>query len=134
MKSYLEPGIKEDTWQESCLCLWHFFFFQIGSSPTEKVSSGPQGSAINYFCSGLKQVLSLTLDYAPPYVWRCSASLILLSCCLAVTAQTWRYSLIQSTVDSNWLPWCPTILQGSVQMPPVVAPSCVQEPLLLDIF
>lgn len=96
------------------LLVAYFFFPQTGTNPIEKVPCGPQGSAATYFCSGLKHALSLTLslDYAPPCAWRATASLIRLSCCLMVNVQTLRYSLIQSTVDSNWLPWFPTILQG----------------------
>lgn len=61
---YPEPGMKEDTSQvpASTVSSLVAFFFQTGTSPTENVSSGPQGSAINYFCSVLKQALSLTLD------------------------------------------------------------------------
>lgn len=42
-----EHRIKEDIWPESCFCLW--CFFQTGTSPLEKVSSGPQGSAATLF-------------------------------------------------------------------------------------
>lgn len=37
-KSCLEQGMKEGLWPETWFCFWHFF--QTGTRPIEKVSSG----------------------------------------------------------------------------------------------